>query len=99
MALPDFDLDGEVIALTGGAGILGRRFAKALADRGARVAVLDRAAFAGHDEAVRGYVCDAAKREELSAAARRIEGELGTVTGLVNAAATKSEHFFAPFET
>src|SRR5690242_6934136 len=99
MALPDFDLRHQVIALTGGAGILGRRFAKALAARGARVAILDRTPFPEPNETVRGYVCDVAKREELADVAQRVGNELGPVTGLVNAAATKSEHFFAPFET
>lgn len=37
----DFDLSGETVAITGGAGILGTRFADALARHGARVAMLD----------------------------------------------------------
>ena len=99
MALPEFDLDGEVVVLTGGAGILGRRFTAALAARGARVAVLDRKASPPHGDRVRTYGCDVTKAPELRAAAERIEDELGSVSGLVNAAATKSEHFFAPFES
>jgi NAD(P)-dependent dehydrogenase (short-subunit alcohol dehydrogenase family) len=99
MALPEFNLAGEVVVLSGGAGILGQRFAAALIARGARVAVVDRKGVAQRGDSVRTYVCDVSNSEELRAAAERVERDLGPVTGLVNAAATKSEHFFAPFES
>jgi NAD(P)-dependent dehydrogenase (short-subunit alcohol dehydrogenase family) len=105
MALPDFSLKGEIVALTGGAGILGQRFVAALAAHGAKVAVLDRdsaraqQACAANRDQLRPYVADVSDATALRSAARRIEAELGAVTALVNAAATKSEHFFEPFET
>ena len=101
---PDFGLSGQVVALTGGAGILGSRFADALTAHGAKVAVLDRDGERARklcegNRQVRSYAIDVANADALRAAARQIEAELGPVSALVNAAATKSEHFFEPFET
>jgi NAD(P)-dependent dehydrogenase (short-subunit alcohol dehydrogenase family) len=101
---PDFGLSGEVVVLTGGAGILGSRFADALAAHGAKVAVLDRDAERARKlcegkRQLRAYGVDVAHADALKSAARQIEAELGPVSALVNAAATKSEHFFEPFET
>jgi NAD(P)-dependent dehydrogenase (short-subunit alcohol dehydrogenase family) len=91
-----FDLSGEVAVITGGAGILGPRFADALARRGAKVAVLDRApGKAGH----RSWQVDVADRAALERAKGEIESALGAVTVLINAAATKSDGFFEPFES
>lgn len=99
MALPDFDLSGEVVALTGGAGILGRRLTAALQSRGARVAILDTKEPGTSSARVKSYRCDVTRVDQLRWAAQLVERELGPVTALVNAAATKSEHFFAPVET
>jgi len=101
----DFSLRGEVVALTGGGGILGRRFTAALVAHGAKVAVLDREAGRAKDAAAphggqaRAYACDVGEPASLKSAADRVQREMGEVTALVNAAATKSEHFFAPFES
>jgi NAD(P)-dependent dehydrogenase (short-subunit alcohol dehydrogenase family) len=101
---PEFDLDGEVAVLTGGAGILGTAFAGALARHGAKVAIVDRdgpkaeqvaAGIAG----VRAYPADITDARELRALQGRVEGDLGAVTVLVNNAAAKSANFFAPFES
>jgi NAD(P)-dependent dehydrogenase (short-subunit alcohol dehydrogenase family) len=99
MALPDFDLNGQVVVITGGAGILGRRFTAAVQSRGARVAVLDTKECRANGPQVNSYCCDVTRAEQLQSAAGLIERDLGGVTALVNAAATKSEHFFAPVET
>src|SRR5688500_11766261 len=105
MVRPDFQLERETVVLTGGAGILGRRFAEALAAHGARVAILDRdgaraeEACASNRDRLRPYIADIAEPAALRSAARRIEAELGEVTALVNAAATKSANFFESFET
>ena len=92
----EFDLSGEVAVVTGGAGILGPRFADALASRGAKVAVLDRAKHKGPQ---RSWQVDIADRTALERAKMEVEKALGPVTVLVNAAATKSEGFFEPFES
>lgn len=102
-----FDLATDVVVLTGGGGILGSRFADALAAHGARLAILDRergraeevahAVAKRHGVAVRPYAFDVAV-DDLEATAESIQSELGPVTVLVNAAATKTDGFFAPFE-
>jgi NAD(P)-dependent dehydrogenase (short-subunit alcohol dehydrogenase family) len=102
-----FDLANEVVVLTGGGGILGSSFADVLAAHGARLAVLDRdggraeevarAVKKRHGVAVRPYEFDVAVGD-LATTAQCIETELGPVTVLVNAAATKTDGFFAPFE-
>ncbi len=105
----DWDLNGEIVALTGAAGILGSRYAHALARRGARVALLERnilaaTALAGELNQACGEVAlaieaDVARRDSLVAARERIETELGAATVLINNAAAKTPGFFEPFET
>jgi NAD(P)-dependent dehydrogenase (short-subunit alcohol dehydrogenase family) len=104
---PSFDLTGKVVLITGGAGILGSRMTQALADHGAKVAVVDRhadkanavAAATGADDRVQGFGADVTDRGALDALAREVEARLGPVEVLVNNVATKSENFFEPFET
>jgi len=92
----EFDLSGEVAVITGGGGILGPRFAEALARRGAKVAVLDRAPAKG---GARSWQVDVTDRAALERAQGEIQTAFGAVTVLVNAAATKSDGFFEPFES
>jgi NAD(P)-dependent dehydrogenase (short-subunit alcohol dehydrogenase family) len=107
-----FDLGGRVAVVTGGTGILGRRFAAALADHGASVAVvdLDRDAADGFATELRstfgvqagGYVCDVADEDAVTEAVAAVEAELGPIAVLHNNAASKSsslEGFFAPLAT
>jgi NAD(P)-dependent dehydrogenase (short-subunit alcohol dehydrogenase family) len=109
MATAEFDLSGEVALLTGGGGILGSRFAHALARHGARVAVVDRepakaqavasevdARYAGR---ARAYGADVTEAAQLRGLQQKIVAEMGQVTVLVNNAAAKSKNFFAPFES
>lgn len=104
MAVTEFDLEGEIVVLTGGAGIVGSRIAAALVRHGARVALLDRdlaraaEVAAVHGDRVRAYLADVADRESLEQSARHIGREIGPVSVLVNAAATKTAHFFDPVE-
>lgn len=105
----DFDLSGECVVLTGGAGILGARFCRALAAHGAHIALIDRhvekAEQVAHEvNAIYGkrvipYEGDITHRETLVALREEIEAKLGPVSVLVNNAATKTPHFFDPFET
>jgi NAD(P)-dependent dehydrogenase (short-subunit alcohol dehydrogenase family) len=107
-----FDLDGRVAVVTGGAGILGRRFAAALADHGAAVAVLDLDADAVAEAAdelrgaygvrASGFVCDVADERSVEDTVATVEDELGPIDVLHNNAASKSsslEGFFAPLAT
>jgi len=107
--MPEHDLSGEIAVLTGGAGILGARFARALAVRGARVALVDvDVAKAGSvaDEInsdlegrVSSYGADISEHDSMIELHARIESEIGDATILINNAAAKSENFFAPFES
>jgi NAD(P)-dependent dehydrogenase (short-subunit alcohol dehydrogenase family) len=104
----EFDLTGQVAVLTGGGGILGSRFADALARRGAAVAVIDRELAKArkvaddvsrdHGAKTLGLEIDVADRDALRHARQSIERSLGRATVLINAAATKTDGFFDPFE-
>lgn len=95
---------GDVVVLTGGGGIIGRAMTVQLTRDGHTVGVVDRdpdaaeaAAELGSDGHARPYRCDVTNRDELARLERRIRAELGEVRVLICNAATKSEHFFAPF--
>lgn len=104
-----FDLSSETVLLAGGAGILGTRFAHALARQGAKVAVVDLdakkaaavadAAAKEHKVRAAGFGADVADASAIGALRRDVERALGPVSVLVNAVASKSEGFFAPFES
>lgn len=106
-----FDLSGKVAVVTGGAGILGRRFCAALADCGAKVAVADLDAGAAealaeelrrtYGGACLGVGVDVTQPDSVAAMADRVERDLGAIDVLHNNAAGKSsdlERFFAPVE-
>ena len=92
-----FSVEDKTIVVTGGLGQLGRQFALALADRGARVAILDydvasqRVAerFGGRaaDPHLRFFAADVTRRASLEAAMREVETLWGAPHGLVNNAA------------
>jgi NAD(P)-dependent dehydrogenase (short-subunit alcohol dehydrogenase family) len=105
-----FDLTGSVVVLTGGAGILGTRMARALLAQGAQVALVDRdraridAAIAAivaesSTQCLHGYTCDITSVDELTALRDQVSSEVGPVDVLINNAAVKSPNFFEPFET
>jgi NAD(P)-dependent dehydrogenase (short-subunit alcohol dehydrogenase family) len=90
-----FDVSGKCVAVTGGAGVLCGEMSRALASRGAKVAVLDIvddaaaklceeiAAAGGEAVAVQ---CDVLEKESVEQACRQVIEKLGTVDVLVNGA-------------
>jgi len=104
-------LDGKVALVTGGAGILGRRFCHGLAEFGAAVAVVDldqdvcdgfaRELAAAYGTRCIGVAANVADPASVKAMIERVVGELGQVDVLHNNAASKSrdlDAFFAPYE-
>ncbi|QIE47828.1 SDR family oxidoreductase (plasmid) [Pseudohalocynthiibacter aestuariivivens] len=107
-----FDLSDRVAVVTGGLGLLGRRFCAALADHGAHVAIVDQditdtKSFA--DELVTtyggraaGFSADISDPEAIAPLASQIEAALGPIVILHNSAASKSrvlDRFFDSAET
>jgi len=104
---PVASLEGRVVAVTGGAGILGRHFCRGFADAGASVAVIDVDAAAAERVAkdlgghARGFRCDVADAASVATCVGGILTEFGRIDALHNNAATKTDDvraFFAPFE-
>jgi NAD(P)-dependent dehydrogenase (short-subunit alcohol dehydrogenase family) len=100
---PLFDLDGRVVVVTGGLGQLGSEYVRALAERGARVAVfdLDEGERAEH---VRYWRADVTERASLERALVEVEALWETPHALVNNAALDSPpdapaEEVGPFET
>lgn len=92
-----FDLSGRVIAITGGAGLLGVQHGAAVAEMGGIPVLLDlmgdRAEAAARDIAQRcggeaaGLACDITRRGEVENALETILEKWGRIDGLVNNAA------------
>ncbi|MFW6188926.1 MAG: SDR family oxidoreductase [Planctomycetota bacterium] len=89
------DLSGEIVAVTGGAGVLCSTMAGALADAGAEVAVMDIAeeaaqAVCDRIEAEGGtalpFVCNVLIKDDLQEALEAIREKLGLPTALINGA-------------
>ncbi|WP_210480457.1 SDR family NAD(P)-dependent oxidoreductase [Naasia sp. SYSU D00948] len=77
------DFDGLVAVVTGGASGIGLATAALLADRGARVAVLDRAI--DHlDERLLGLPADVSDRGSVSAGIERVAATLGGIDVVIN---------------
>jgi len=101
-----FDLTGRTAVVTGGAGLLGQVFARALAEHGAAVAVLDvegaaaeqvagDLATAGFDSL--GVDCDVADPASVERAVATVRGWRRVPHVLVNNAATKTDDVRAFF--
>lgn len=98
-ALTRFNLDGRVIVITGGAGLLGEQHAEAVIEGGGTAVVLDIKKEAidatlarlcdkyGKDCRAAGYVTDITDEESIRAVAERITQDCGPVYGLINNAA------------
>lgn len=89
------DLRGRSAVVTGASSGLGRGLAKALADRGARVALVARredrlealaAEIAAGGGSAIALPCDVASPEQITGAADRVHAEFGRIDLLVNAA-------------
>ncbi|MBB3140061.1 SDR family oxidoreductase [Halomonas organivorans] len=106
-----FDLSGRVAIVTGGLGILGRHFCRALSEYGAHVVVADldgdaAKAFAEeleHENGVPclGGACDVTREDSVEALVTSTLEHFGAIDILHNNAASKSndlEAFFAPVE-
>ncbi len=100
----DLGIKNKVAIVTGSAGAgLGRADAQALADAGAKVALVDIQNPSETADIInqsggeaRGYVCDISKMDQVTATVEKITQELGPVTILVNNASILSTvGFFA----
>ncbi|WP_129140525.1 SDR family oxidoreductase [Modicisalibacter coralii] len=106
-----FELDGRVAVVTGGLGILGRHFCRALAEFGAHVVVADVDGEAAEALATQlaaayrvdclGLACDVSEEASVEALVARVVERFGRIDVLHNNAASKSPDlaaFFAPAE-
>lgn len=103
-----FRMDGKVAVVTGGTGILGRGYCRALAESGAEVVIADidqqacdALATRLADETgakVRGMAVDLSSEASIVNWAKAILNACGRVDVLMNNAAAKAEGFFAPLE-
>jgi NAD(P)-dependent dehydrogenase (short-subunit alcohol dehydrogenase family) len=92
-----FGLDGQIVVVTGGYGLIGATLCKGLAELGAKVAVIEpapsedktRAAFGGAENIV-VLAGDVTKRDTLQRALAQIVARWGAPTGLVANAALDS---------
>lgn len=100
-----FDLSNKVVVITGGGGILGTQISAALINQGAQVAIADRSEDKAQSTAAqlgsraRGFHVDVTSRQSLEDLRQQVENVFGQVNVLVNNVASKSAHFFEPFET
>jgi len=90
-----FSLEGKVIVVTGGTGILGNSFVNAIVEAGGAVGILGRNADIANERAdainknggkAIALVADAMDEEQLIAARTKIIAAFGKIDGLVNAA-------------
>lgn len=106
-----FNLKGKTAVVTGGIGILGKKFCSGLAEFGTNVAVVDLDEKLANDFAYDlsqlygikavGIGCDVSSPESVKSMTKRIIDEFGEINILHNNAASKTSNlhaFFAPFE-
>ncbi|MCU1295025.1 MAG: short-chain dehydrogenase/reductase [Bryobacterales bacterium] len=93
MASSLFDLDGEVVAITGGAGFLGRTYAQAISEAGGIPVLLDinEPALEGAAQQIGGpvatYRCDITEPDDIRAAHRGLIERFDRIGALINNAA------------
>lgn len=102
-----FHLDGRIVCITGGAGLLAGEFARLLAGAGARLVLLDAARDALEERVallresgaqVDGHVVDVSEERQVDEAFALIARRHGRLDVLVNNAATKSPRFMSELE-
>jgi len=96
-----FDLTGKVSVVTGGCGILGKRFCAGLAEFGSNIAVIDideqeannyaREIAAKYNVKSVGVGCDVSDQKSVKSMTVKVEKELGEIDILHNNAATKGD--------
>jgi len=102
-----FDLSGKTAVVTGGAGVLGTEFCRALATFGASVAIVDVDGDAAADLAddvsstteakAMSVPCDVSEPESVSRMVEQVTDAFGDIDVLLNNVATKSEDLDAYF--
>ena len=107
LPLETFRINGKTAIVTGGAGILGQRFAQGLASAGAHVALVDLHESAALEVAAaigpsaHGFGCDVANPESVRSCVDAVVAHFGRIDILHNNAATKTpdpRKFFTAFE-
>lgn len=103
-----FNLEGKVVIITGGCGLIGRAFVEATAQFGAKVVVADLVEAKPSDYAQRledrfhrkmmGVSVDISKRESMEILLQAVLDMFGTMDGLVNCHQYKPSRFFTRFE-
>ncbi|KGE15427.1 SDR family oxidoreductase [Sphingobacterium deserti] len=93
--LERFSLKGKVIVVTGGTGILGKAFVKALAEAGCKICIIGRNEERANERVrlvntlgAEGFavVADVMDEQSMRAAREQILAKWGTIDGLINAA-------------
>ncbi|MCK5129922.1 MAG: SDR family oxidoreductase [Clostridiales bacterium] len=88
-------LDGKVVVITGGAGVLGKAFCKGLGAQGAKIAILDLNIDAANDVAkeladlgytASGFECNVLKKDSIQSARDAVIKKYGTCDILINGA-------------
>src|ERR1700744_5382591 len=90
-----YSLEGKVIVVTGGTGILGNSFVNGIADAGGIVGILGRNEKVANERAetinrkggkALALIADALDKDQLIAARKKVVGAFGRIDGLVNGA-------------
>lgn len=91
-----FNLEGKVVLISGGFGLLGSSFVKAFQEQGARVVVFDLKE--KKTSAHRYYECDLTKGESIQQAVRRVIQDEERIDVLVNSAYPHKKNWGKVFE-
>ena len=90
-------MDGKVVIVTGGSGLLGRSIVRYLSDKGAIVINLD-IQFEKNDSSAEAIQCDITKDREIETAIGQIKSKYQKIDGLVNNAYPRTSDWGIDFE-